>query len=160
MSGVTADVDLTLDSGCAKAYLEDMGIQYNTRPIDEKGYGNSITVDLLVEEDSNNLKRMSLRGTIAEGNVMISRINEFEKLYFEPKGPTVFFLYDDRPGVLGTIGIALAKGGINIEDVRNPHAPKTNRSLAIMKVSQPVPEELVSDIKEEINAISAFSVKR
>jgi D-3-phosphoglycerate dehydrogenase len=73
-------------------------------------------------------------------------------------GPTVFFLYDDRPGVLGAIGARLAGKGINIEDVRNPHDPKTNRSLAIMKVNKPVSEELVKEISGEIKALSAFSI--
>jgi hypothetical protein len=33
---------------------------------------------------------------------------------------------------------ALAEAGINIEDVRNPHDPKTGHSLAIMKVNRKV----------------------
>ena len=44
-----------------------------------------------------------------EGISIVSRIDEFQKLYFEPVGPTAFFLYDDRPGVLGTIASKLAE---------------------------------------------------
>ena len=90
---------------------------------------------------------------------MVSRIDEFNKLWFEPVGHTVLFLYDDRPGILGAIGVKLAGRGINIEDVRNPHDPKTNHSLAIMKVNQRVPDDLTQDISREIKAISAFSIK-
>ena len=90
---------------------------------------------------------------------MVSRINEFDKLYFEPVGNTVLFLYDDRPGVLGTIGLKLASKGINIEDMRNPHDAKTNRSLAILKVNQRVTEDVIGDISAAIEALAAFSIK-
>ena len=59
----------------------------------------------------------------------------------------------------GLIGKKLAGAGINIEDVRNPHDGKTNRSLAIMKVNLRPDEELMRQISTEISAISAFSIK-
>jgi D-3-phosphoglycerate dehydrogenase len=149
-----------MDFRAARKYLDDMGIEYLNRKADPaKGYENSITVDLTASVDADNLRRMSIRGTVAEGIKIVSRINEFDKLWFEPTGHTVFYLYDDRPGVLGAVGVKLAGAGINIEDVRNPHDARTNRSLAIMKVNQRVPEDLMAAICEEIKAISAFSVK-
>jgi len=90
--------------------------------------------------------------------MMVSRINEFNKLYFEPVGEAALFLYKDRPGVLGKIGQRMAEGGINIEDVRNPHDRKTNRSLAIIKVNQAPSPELMRKISEEIDALTAFRV--
>jgi D-3-phosphoglycerate dehydrogenase len=125
---------------------------------DQKGYGGSITVDMTADAGPAGLRDVSIRGTVAEGILMVSRIDEFHKLYFEPVGPTAFFLYDDRPGVLGTIGKHLAEHGVNIEDVRNPHDPKTNRSLAIMKVNEAISEELTNDIGKAIDARSAFSI--
>jgi len=90
--------------------------------------------------------------------LMVSRVNEFHKLFFEPVGATAFFLYDDRPGVLGTIGSKLAESGVNIEDVRNPHDAKTNRSLAIMKVNKAVSGDLTNEIGKAIDANAAFSI--
>lgn len=137
--------------------LKDMGIQVNNRPTDPgKGFENSMTIDLISSIDSDKLRRVSVRGTVAEGVLMISRINDFDKLYFEPKGPTVFFIYEDRPGVLGQIGSALAGANINIEDVRNPHHLKVNQSLVIMRVNQPVPDALMNDIAGKIKAIASY----
>lgn len=159
-AGLAEDFDLSMDYQSAKDYLEEMGIEYVNRDVDDdKGYGQSITVDLTSEVDNDNLKHISIRGTVTEGLLMVARINEFNKLYFEPQGFTVFFLYQDRPGVLGAIGQALAKRGINIEDVRNPHDLRTNRSLAIIKVDQNVPEDLTEEIRQEIKAASGFSIK-
>lgn len=159
VAGVWEDFDRSMDFRAARSYLKEMGIDYANRKADlAKGYGESITLDVTAEVDSDNLRRISVRGTVAEGIMMVSRINEFNKLYFEPVGPTVFFLYPDRPGVLGTIGSMLAEAGINIEDVRQPHDPKTNRSLAILKVNRHVPPDLVRSISEEIEARTAFSI--
>jgi D-3-phosphoglycerate dehydrogenase len=101
---------------------------------------------------------VSVRGTVVEGVLMVSRINEFDRLYFEPRGNAVLFLYEDRPGVLGTIGVALAESGINIEDMRNPHDPKTNHSLAIMKINKPASTEVIAEITEQIRALAAFHI--
>lgn len=160
VAGIWEDFDRSKDGKAAIAFLDDMGIEYVTRETDEsKGYGNSITVDLTCEVDSDNLRKMSIRGTVAESLLMVARINTFNKLYFEPSGPTVFFLYEDRPGVIGTIGVKLAAANVNIEDMRNPHDPRTNRSLAILKVDQPVSRDVIDEIHREIEAVAAFSIK-
>jgi len=160
VAGIWEDFDRSRDFRSAKTYLDEMGIDYVNRRLDRsKHYENSITVDLIASVGSGNLRRTSIRGTTAEGNLMVSRINEFDKLYFEPVGHTVLFLYDDRPGVLGTIGLKLAGKGINIEDMRNPHDVKTNRSLAILKVNQHVSKELINDISASIKALAAFSIE-
>jgi D-3-phosphoglycerate dehydrogenase len=141
----------------ALRHLKEMGIGVNNRPTDPgKGFENSMTIDLTGSIDSDNLRRASVRGTVAEGILMISRINDFDKLYFEPKGPTVFFIYEDRPGVLGQIGSLLAGAGINIEDVRNPHHLKLNQSLVIMRLNQPVPDALMGEIAGKIKALASF----
>lgn len=149
--------DRPADHKEALQHLKEMGIGVNNRRTDpSKGYENSITIDLTSSLDSDSLRRVSVRGTVAEGILMIARINEFDKLYFEPKGPTVFFIYEDRPGVLGQIGSALAGANINIEDVRNPHHLKANQSLVIMRVNKLVPEAMMKDIAAKINAISFY----
>jgi D-3-phosphoglycerate dehydrogenase len=159
VAGIWEDFDRSLDFQAARKYLKDMGISYVDREVDnQKGYGNSITVDMTADAGAAGLRNISVRGTVADGILMVARINEFQKLYFEPVGSTAFFLYDDRPGVLGTIGSKLAESGVNIEDVRNPHDPKTNRSLAIMKVNKPVSVELTNEIGKAVEAHAAFSI--
>ena len=146
-------MDRTMDQKTALHYLQEKGVGYTNREMDEhKGYGNSITVDLTAGVDADHLIHCSVRGTVAEGNLMISRINDFHKLYFEPSGHIAVFTYRDRPGVIGQIGAALAKAGINIDDTRNPHDSKGEQSIAIFKVNQPVPDEVMQGITREIRA--------
>jgi hypothetical protein len=108
-----------------------------------------------VEQPDKQLKSYSVRGTVTESRVMVSRIDEFDRLYFEPSGMTLFCVYDDRPGVIATISRKLADAGINIEDMRNPHDSKTNRSLAIVKLNTCIGEALLADISKEISAHAA-----
>ena len=51
---------------------------------------------------------------------------------------TAIFSYSDRPGVLGQIASALAEAGVNIDDVRNPHDSKGEKSIAIFKLSSAI----------------------
>lgn len=159
VAGIWEDFEPTLDFKAAHKHLEEMGIDYANRIVDaSKGYEASITIDLTSSVDTHNLRSVSVRGTVAESTLMVSRINEFDRLYFEPTGHSVMFVYDDRPGVIGTIGLELAAAGINIEDMRNPHDTDSNRSLAILKVNKAVSNEVLDVIGDKIQAVSAFCV--
>lgn len=160
VAGICDGFDRTSNPQRTQDYLDEHGLTFTNREVDQnKKFENSITVDVLAEIDAEQTKRVSVRGTIEEGVMLISRINEFDKLYFEPAGPVILFLYKDRPGVTGTIGRMLAERGINIEDMRNPHDLKTDRSLAICKISKVVPENELQKMKAEIEALAAFSIK-
>lgn len=159
VSALSDDFDRSMDFPAAKAFLDGMGVDYNDRETDErKGFENSITLDLTGATGKETLRTVSLRGTLTEHVTMISRINEFQGLYFEPKGTTVVFVYKDRPGVLGQIGAALAKAGINIDDVRNPHDEQGVESIAILRVNRCVPDEVLAAIAGDIGASVHFCV--
>ena len=159
-TGLSADYEPTLDHKATLSFLADMGVDYVDRVTDDhKAYTNSITIDLTGNIDAERLARASVRGTVEEGNLLVSRINDFDKLYVEPAGNWVVFIYEDRPGVLGQIGAALAAAGVNFDDVRNPHDSKGVNSLAIIKVNQPVSDEIVAQIAADIQARTAFHIE-
>jgi D-3-phosphoglycerate dehydrogenase len=160
VTALKSDFDRSLDHRAALDALKDHGIEYTNRKVDnQKGYGNSITVDLTAESGKDQLTSVSVRGTVAENQVMISRINDFEKLYFDPKGHTLLFIFRDRPGVLGMIAAAVADAGINIDDVRNPHDDSGEWSIAILKINQPAPDALVQKISKKVEATMAAYVQ-
>lgn len=156
LAALSEEFDRSMDYAMALEYLKSMGVEYENRETDDsKGFLNSITLDLSAARDAGTLRQVSVRGTVAEGNIMVSRIDDFDKLYFDPHGRNVIFAYEDRPGVLGRIAASLAEAGINIDDVRNPHDAKGEKSIAILKVSQPVPSALITKIADEIGAYTA-----
>ncbi|HAS82087.1 MAG TPA: hypothetical protein DCS43_05280, partial [Verrucomicrobia bacterium] len=84
VAGICDDFDRTSSPRQTADYLQEMGITYENRPVDvHKKFDNSITVDLTAVVDSQNDRHVSVRGTVEEGVLLISRINEFDKLYFE-----------------------------------------------------------------------------
>ncbi len=160
ISGIWEGGERLGDHKAALRFLKDHGIEYVNRAVDpDKGFQNSITLDLIVEEGSHHrLKRTSVRGTVTESRLMIARINEFDRLYFEPSGQMLFCIYDDRPGVVAAVSRRLADLGVNIEDMRNPHDLRTNRSLLIFKLNQSVSPDFVATLGQEIDALSAIAI--
>jgi len=159
VTALTPEFDRSLDFRAALGVLEDHGIEYCDRKVDNrKGYGNSVTVDLTADCGEAGRINVSVRGTVAENQVMVSRINDFEKLYFDPKGHTLVVSFADRPGVLGTIAQMVAEAGINIDDVRNPHDEAGTKSIAILKLNQSPSDELVAKLSEEVGAELAAAI--
>jgi D-3-phosphoglycerate dehydrogenase len=159
VAGICDDFNRTSSPQETTSFLKEHGLNFENRDVDEtKKFENSITVDVMARIDEDLTKHVSVRGTVEEGILLISRINEFDKLYFEPAGPVALFLYKDRPGITGIIGRLLAGKGINIEDMRNPHNPETGRSLAIVKINQPAPDDVLQAITDQIEAITACNI--
>lgn len=151
VSGLTADFDPFFDHRDAEAYLAQQGIMLEVRQADDsKKYGTSITLDLL-EGDGRNYTRVSVRGTVAEGRPMVSRIDGFEHLYFDPTGHSLLVTYDDRPGQLARISTLLGEDDINIIDVRSPQDGH-GRAIAVFKVNQAISAELADRIREAVGA--------
>jgi len=157
VAGLWNEFDRSMDSKAALKVLQARGIDYQNRETEaHKGFANSMTVDLTGSVDVSTLRQVSVRGTVTEGTLMISRINQFDKLYFEPTGHVVCFQYKDRPGVVGHIGATLAEHKLNIEDVRHSHHPATDQSMAICRLNAPAPAELINKIATDIKAVMAF----
>ncbi len=157
VAGIASNFDSNNDPEEAEAWLKSKGIGYEIRePVEDgKGYGSSsMTIDLLSGKEA--IHQVSVRGTLTENRIMISRINDFDNLYFQPAGHSVVFVYRDRPGVLAKITGELAERGINIEDVRSPS--NSNHAIAAIKTDQPVPRQTVEKIRQEIEGKVGFAL--
>ena len=140
----------------AEQFLADAGVELTNRMVDNsKHYGEAMTIDLFV--GGSTIYKAGARGTIAENTPMISRLDEFDKLYFNPAGKHLFVEYADQPGVLGKIAGILGEKNINIIDIRAPQDLKTGRSLCVVTTNVEVPEMLVDKIREAVNAGKAFN---
>ena len=150
-----ADVEVTSTPKDAEAFLKNSGVELVNREVDNgKGYGESMTIDLFA--GSAPIFRAGARGTITEGKLMISRLNDFDFLYLDPTGNHLFVEYKDAPGVIGRIAGILGEKNINIMDIRAPQDVKSGRSLTVVKTNVAVPDVLVEKIREAVNADSAF----
>ncbi|MCF6174364.1 MAG: ACT domain-containing protein [Victivallaceae bacterium] len=154
-AALSPDFDPYLDAGDAESFLSERGIEYKNREIsNDKNYGDSITIDLFMGDEV--INKVSVRGTLTEGNLMVSRINNFDRLYLAPSGHNLFVEYSDEPGIIGKIAGILGENDINIIDIRAPQDLKINRSLASVKTDVPVDEDLLAKIKISVGANIAF----
>jgi D-3-phosphoglycerate dehydrogenase len=157
VAGLCPDFVARQDPRLAEDYLAEKGISLEVQAADEsKQYGNAMTVDVL--EGNEDIKQISVRGTITEGNLMISRINKFDKLYFQPQGNSLIVVYRDRPGQLAKITAACAAADINIEDIRAPHDPESVHALAVLKTNAPVPNTVLEQLQREMEPLVAFAM--
>ncbi len=155
-AGISPEFDPYLEAADAESFLKERGIEVCDRKVDNnKKYGESITIDLF--EGADTINKASVRGTITENNLMISRLNNFDKIYLEPTGHNLFAEYSDAPGVIGKIASILGDENINIIDIRAPQDHKINRSLAVIKTNVPVPDKVIDKIKKAANAVNAFA---
>jgi len=155
-AALSNEFDPQQDPEEAEAYLSDRGIELEIRLTDkDKHYGNSVTIELL--EGSDELRRVSVRGTLAEGNVVISRIDDFDQLYFAPHGHSMIVVYEDCPGVLATITGACAEAGINIEDIRAPK-DRSGRACAVLSTNKPVPASVVERVQDQLSPHVVFAM--
>lgn len=157
VAGISPDFESGMDFDEAQDFLDEMGISLKIRDTaKEKRFGESVSLDLF--EGDKTIKRVSLRGTVAEGIPVLSRINDFERLYIEPRGHSLFAIYPDRPGIMAKITAACAEADINIDDMRCPHNQTRDHSVAMLKTSAAVPKSVIERIRKEINPEVVFAV--
>ncbi len=154
-AAISAEFDIFQDASDAESFLKSRGIELLNRDVDDdKHYGESMTIDLFAGDEL--VAQASVRGTITENNLMVSRLQNFDKLYLEPSGHNLFVEYSDQPGVIGKIASVLGEKNINILDLRAPQDLKAGNSLAVIKTNIEIPAMLIDKIKEDVNARHAF----
>jgi D-3-phosphoglycerate dehydrogenase / 2-oxoglutarate reductase len=142
-------------------------VTYVNAPLfaEQRGLEVALTSDV-ESPDYRNL--ISLRGAMADGTeVTVSGTlfgkNQVPKLVevlgfdmdLDLSGFLLFFLYTDRPGVVGTVGAALGEAGINIAGAQVSRTNRGGEALMAVIVDSPVPTELLGDIAGRIGSREA-----
>ena len=70
----------------------------------------------------------------------------------EPTEHLAFFTYEDRPGMVGTVGKILGDAGVNIAGMQVSRAEKGGQALVALSVDSVVPTEVLDDIRDSISA--------
>jgi D-3-phosphoglycerate dehydrogenase len=125
----------------------------------ERGLGVSETRST-VSRDYVNL--MSLRaetegGEVAVGGTLVGK-RDGERLVqvydfdvdMAPARYMAFFLYEDRPGVIGTVGTLLGDAGVNIASMEVGRKQAGGQALMGLTVDSPIPAGVLSDIERII----------
>jgi D-3-phosphoglycerate dehydrogenase / 2-oxoglutarate reductase len=70
----------------------------------------------------------------------------------EPTPHMAFFRYDDRPGVIGTVGTGFGEAGVNIAAAQVGRAAAGGEAIMALSLDEAVPRAALEDIIERIGA--------
>jgi D-3-phosphoglycerate dehydrogenase / 2-oxoglutarate reductase len=75
-----------------------------------------------------------------------------------PAEHMAFFLYEDRPGVIGTVGTILGQAGVNIASMEVGRREAGGLALMGLTVDSPIPDEALDRIVQAVGMKSARSI--
>ena len=108
---------------------------------------------------------ITIRGTLADGSqVSVSGtligISQKERLVevngfdvdIEPTDHLAFLTYEDRPGMVGTVGRILGDAAVNIAGMQVSRDTKGGSALVALSVDSAIPAETLVEIETAIDA--------
>jgi len=134
----------------------------------ERGVTSSVATDPESPEYRN---MISLRAALADGKSVtvdgtLMGIRKVEKIIaidgfdldLPPTENLLFLRYSDKPGVVGAVGNALGKSGINIAGMQVARNAAGGEALMALTVDSLISDELIAAVKKETGANVVRSV--
>ena len=102
---------------------------------------------------------MSVSGTLT-GQRQVEKLVEVDGFDIEVtlSDHMAVFRYDDRPGIVGTVGRILGEAGVNIAGMQVSRDRKGGHALVAMTVDGAIPTRVLDEIVAEIGAATARQV--
>jgi len=88
----------------------------------------------------------------------IVRINKFA-LDVIPEGHMILLYNQDKPGVIGNIGVTLGNSGINIARLHLSRELIDGKALVVFSSDSPISEEVLQKLKDLPNVISIARIE-
>jgi D-3-phosphoglycerate dehydrogenase len=131
-----------------------------------------LAVRLVTDGESPDHRNLiTLRGTLADGSqVSVSGtlvgLAQRERLVevdgytvdIEPSEHLAFLRYEDRPGMVGTVGGILGEARVNIAGMQVARDTKGGHALVALSVDSMIPAEVLDQIGSAIDAVSVRAV--
>lgn len=129
-------------------------------------------VRLVTAADSPDHRNLiTLRGTLADGSQVsvggtLVGIAQRERLVevngfavdLEPTRHLAFLTYEDRPGMVGTVGRILGDAGVNIAGMQVARDERGGNALVALSVDSAIPAECLREIESAMDATSVRAV--
>jgi D-3-phosphoglycerate dehydrogenase len=161
-------VQLAVLKGVFSDVVEEQ-VTYVNAPLlaEQRGLEVSLSSDI-ESPDYRNL--VTVRGAMADGTAVtvsgtlfgknqvpkLTEVDGFD-IDLDLSGYLLFFVYTDRPGVVGTIGASLGEASVNIAGAQVSRTTRGGEALMAVTVDSPVSAELLGEIGEGIGARQARS---
>ncbi|MEY3856682.1 MAG: hypothetical protein RLZZ193_331 [Actinomycetota bacterium] len=134
----------------------------------ERGVTSSVVTD---PESPEYRSMISLRAALADGKIVtvdgtLMGIRKVEKIIaidgfdldLPPTENLLFLRYSDKPGVVGAVGNALGKAGINIAGMQVARSAAGGEALMALTVDSQISDDLITSVKKETGAVLVRSV--
>jgi D-3-phosphoglycerate dehydrogenase len=162
-----------LELSALKGVFEDVvaeTVSYVNAPLfaQERGVEVRLTTS---SESPNHRNVVTVRGTLAGGEevsvsgtlagpkhlLKVVAIGEYD-VDVALTDHMVVLRYEDRPGVVGTVGRILGEAGLNIAGMQVSRMQEGGEALVVLTVDDNVPQPVLAEISAEIGATSARTV--
>jgi D-3-phosphoglycerate dehydrogenase len=162
-------LELAALKGVFSSVVEDQ-VSYVNAPLLAAERG--LAVRLVTEPESPDHRNLiTLRGTLADGSQVsvsgtlvgiqrrerIVEVNGYD-IDIEPTDHLAFFTYDDRPGMVGTVGQVLGRAEVNIAGMQVSRDTKGGQALVALSVDSAIPAETLTEIASAIQATAIHAV--
>jgi D-3-phosphoglycerate dehydrogenase len=162
-------LELAALKGLFRDVVEDP-VSYVNAPVLAADRG--VQVRLLTDAESPDYRNLiTLRGTMADGTVVsvsgtltgtrgVEKVVEVDGFDVEValSEHMAVFRYEDRPGIVGTVGRVLGDAGVNIAGMQVSRDRQGGHALVAMTVDSAIPPGVLDDIVREIGAETARQV--
>ncbi len=125
-----------------------------------------VDVRLIVDGESDEYRNViTLRGALSDGSQLsvsgtLTGTRQIEKLVgingYALELPIetnhIVMLYTDRPGIVAIYGQKFGEAGINIAGMQIARRAAGGQALSVLTVDSPVPDQLLEDVRQEIQA--------
>jgi D-3-phosphoglycerate dehydrogenase len=131
----------------ANLVAENMGIAVEEVKLSEPGsFSNMVTITI----EGPNEKRV-VSGTHFEGTPRIVQLRDYQ-VDFVPEEHMLLITYQDRPGMIGKIGMIMGQHEINIAAMNLGRREKKGEAMVILSLDSPVPSSVVEEIRKATDA--------
>jgi D-3-phosphoglycerate dehydrogenase len=139
----------------APVIARDRGLEVSER----RSTASQDYVNLLVLGTETEAGDVTVAGTLVgkRNAERLVRVYDFD-IDMAPAQHMAFFLYEDRPGVIGTVGTILGEAGVNVASMEVGRREAGGLALMGLTVDSPIPSDLLDRITAAVGMKSARSI--
>jgi len=139
----------------APLIAKDRGIEVKvTKSDDSTEYTSLITIRIKAGG-----KDISISGTLnSKKEPRIVQVDDFP-MEMVPEGDMLVLMNNDKPGVIGGIGMLMGQNGINIARMQFGRETPGGLAISVVSVDSPVSDELMEKVKKLPNVLSVKQIK-
>jgi D-3-phosphoglycerate dehydrogenase len=125
-----------------------------SRSADTKEYTSLVTIRIKADG-----KEMSVAGTLnSKKEPRIIQVDDFP-METVPEGDMLVLMNNDKPGVIGGIGMLMGQNGINIARMQFGRESQGGLAMSVVSIDSPVSDAVMAKIKQLPNVLSVKQIR-